>query len=1283
MRVRQKMLSLLLAAALALGALPGTALAREEAPGEIPASVPAETPAETPASAPAEIPEETPASAPAATPAEIPEETPASAPESAPAKAQERAADSGYCGENGGTNVRWSLDAAGTLTISGTGAMKDFGPPAGTSGTIETPPWRNECAAVVIEEGVTSVGSFAFYNCSKLKRADIAGSVESIGFKAFFLSASLESAVFGEGVKTIGEQAFCECGALQAARFPDSLSSIEKLAFGNCVGLTEVIIPQNVASVGEYTFDGCKNLAKAAFPEGLEVPDSALPTEVEKITYTGETPDDFDSIVENPGGSTGENPGGNTGENPGGNTGENPGGSTGENPGGSTGENPGGSTGENPGGDMPVTPPPAETVSSGPCGTSVSYVLDSNGLLTIRGNGKMGDYSGYSCPPWSTHIVKTVVIEEGVTSAGAYAFYNCKALESVRLPESLTAVGNYGFYGCATLPSVDIPQAVTSLGYNAFMGCGNLKEARVSLGLKKSVQSALPAACQVTYYGTTGGDCGKTPGTVTWTLDANGLLTIQGKGAMRDYGSRSPGPWGAEGVKTVVIEEGVSSVGGYAFYGCKALESVRLPESLTGIGSNAFEGCAALPSVTIPQAVTSLGYNTFSGCGSLKEARVHRQLKQIPSNVFPASCTVTRYGTATGDCGEIQGTVTWALDGDGLLTIRGKGRMKNFPYTYYAPEIPWDAASVKAVVVEDGVTSLGDYAFYQHKALESVRLPDSLTAIGRSAFNYCSALTEITLPRNLGSIKGQLLFYQSGLTRARVFYRTEYEPSNFPEDCLISIYGKTLTPGKPLRASRTAPAGSDNLHVGHWSRPKCSYLAPGDGGGFYRVDYSEENGLVMEEYGPGGAFYQGWDIPMELPMFGGFYSGSDGFYFVFGQQNPQESDSVEVLRVVKYTRDLERLGDARLMGGNTRDPFGAASCRMAEGNGLLYIHTGHRMMKSSDGLNHQACMTFSVDMAALEFQYQFYGVAHYETNGYVSHSFDQYIRVDGDRVIRLDLGDAYPRGAALFVNGPSLAGRPVCTVAMEWSGREGDNNTGSWLGGLEVSQSAYLTALSSVDQTGGNQHENETFNVYLLVTDKETLKTRTVQVTHYSEGGPVSVDAPRLVKFSDGRFLLLWEEQKGKEGYFGGMSYSEYTGRVKYAFFDGEGNQLGGIQSMPGAMSDCQPEIIDGKAVWYVTEDGGKPVFYQIGSDGKAGSFTPTTGQKPSGGSVTLPGEIRDVLAEGAPVFAASYSGGRLTGVYQGTVKDGKAVFSRKPLAGWTLYFPDGTGAPACPALKT
>ena len=132
---------------------------------------------------------------------------------------------------------------------------------------------------------------------------------------------------------------------------------------------------------------------------------------------------------------------------------------------------------------------------------------------------------------------------------------------------------------------------------------------------------------------------------------------------------------------------------------------------------------------------------------------------------------------------------------------------------------------------------------------------------------------------------------------------------------------------------------------------------------------------------------------------------------------------------------------------------------------------------------------------------------------------------------------------------------------------------------------------------------------------------------------------------------------------------------MKYAFFNGGGSQLGGVRSMSGALSDCQPAVIGGKATWYVTENGGAPVFYQIDSSGSAGSFRPgiSTG-------VVLPDSLLARLGRCETVFAASYNDkDRLTGVLRGVLEDGSAEFGQSVPRGWILCFLDGNGAPVCP----
>ena len=194
------------------------------------------------------------------------------------------AASSGICG----TNLTWTLDDAGTLTISGTGAMKDW--------TDElNVPWHSSAWAikkVVIGDKVTSIGKKAFYNCYNLSSvtigngvksignyafefceslvsANIPDSVTSIGSNAFYSCESLVSINIQNGVTSIGNSAFEYCESLVSINIPDSVTSIENSAFYHCESLVSVNVPNSVTSIGNFAFYSCKSLEKATIPASV------------------------------------------------------------------------------------------------------------------------------------------------------------------------------------------------------------------------------------------------------------------------------------------------------------------------------------------------------------------------------------------------------------------------------------------------------------------------------------------------------------------------------------------------------------------------------------------------------------------------------------------------------------------------------------------------------------------------------------------------------------------------------------------------------------------------------------------------------------------------------------------------------------------------------------------------------------------------------------------------------------------------------------------------------
>ncbi len=386
-------------------------------------------------------------------------------------------------------------------------------------------------------------------------------------------------------------------------------------------------------------------------------------------------------------------------------------------------------------------------------------------------------------------------------------------------------------------------------------------------------------------------------------------------------------------------------------------------------------------------------------------------------------------------------------------------------------------------------------------------------------------------------------------------------------------------------------------NASRWSNPVKSYLMDNGDGTFTRVE-SSGTSVIIETYNNEGVLQNKKSISNELTKFGGFYSGTEYNFLVFGQNNSEEDDNKEVIRVVQYTKNWEKKGTASLCGANTVGPFDAGSLRMVQYGDMLYVRTSHKMYKSDDGLNHQSNLTFSIDIPSMEITDQFSDVMNINY-GYVSHSFNQYITTDDSVLLAADHGDAYPR-AVVLIKYKSEAGNQTfiknssCNSVnvLKIKGSVGANDTGVALGGLVVSGSSYLTAGNSVAQND-SYSASGVRNIFVTSTSKDDFSeegTKINWITDYTDK-QTNVSNPHLVKFSDDHILLLYTANS----------------KVNYAFLDGEGNIDGEIKTMDGKLSDCVPIVIDDTALWYYTSNS-TPVFCQISSDGTSKTFLATNG---------------------------------------------------------------------------
>ena len=359
-----------------------------------------------------------------------------------------------------------------------------------------------------------------------------------------------------------------------------------------------------------------------------------------------------------------------------------------------------------------------------------------------------------------------------------------------------------------------------------------------------------------------------------------------------------------------------------------------------------------------------------------------------------------------------------------------------------------------------------------------------------------------------------------------------------------------------------------------WSDTVKSYLTVCDNGNYMRVQSGAIEGkLLVEYYSSDFEPLSTKLIDNELPIFGAFYDSGNNYYVLSGQENPKQNDSLEVFRITKYDKNWNKIKSCGLYGANTTVPFDAGSARMTHSGDHLLVRTCHEMYKSSDGNNHQSNVTIEVDMPSMTITDSYTGVMNVDY-GYVSHSFNQFIKTDGNHIVALDHGDAHPRSAVLvkynsdFTTGkffPSyfdkVSNIDVVTYPEYTAGHY--NYTGAAIGGFDVSSSSYIVAQSTVDLDYINT--SETRNVYVSAVSKDLSTNKLNKITSYAEGTD-SASAPQLVKINNNSFLLLWARDT----------------KVSCVKLNADGTVNGSIHTFEGSLSDCQPVIKNGRAVWYV-----------------------------------------------------------------------------------------------------
>lgn len=646
---------------------------------------------------------------------------------------------SGKCGKN----VSYSISDDGVLTISGTGAMNNFTYKSDDSSDC---PWhgvRYALKKIVVEDGVTSIGSCAF----------------SFDF-------SVTDVTLPSSLKTIGNDAFSGCYGLTSVVIPEGVTSVGAYAFALCSAIKTITVPASTTELGNHAFDTG------------EYYDGSYHTQLTDIHYKGTAQQWYQA---------------------------------------------GGNSAYNPQFTTVYCQGKALSTTSGQCGANAFWKLDKTGTLTIYGSGAMYDYpiddNQDSTSPWPVWVVKRIDVQEGITTIGAYAFCYTVNATALSLPDSLTTIGQDAFC-CYGGTEIVVPDNVTEIGYYAFNTCNNLQTITLPAGLReigpcfiecdalKTInfggtmeqwlvcgggQSTFPTTTSVVCQGGgtlyRSGTCGNH---LTWTLDSSGKLTISGTGDMSDYthdfeNNIRTSPWAdyRSMIRSIEIGSGVTSIGSCAFedtnitsltipgsvtaigdYGVKVnryLAELTLQPGLKSIGKEAFSRSYRLTTVTIPGSVTSIGKNAFTNNQQLTTVNFDGTQEQwnaaggknagVPSSATFHCVKVA----ASGKCGT---GVKWSLASNGVLTITGTG--KGIMKDYNPGKAPWASKTVTQVIIGEGVTHVGNYAFAEMD-ITRVTLPESLTSIGHHAFSF-TPITSVTIPGSVTTIGVEVFWGCSELT---------------------------------------------------------------------------------------------------------------------------------------------------------------------------------------------------------------------------------------------------------------------------------------------------------------------------------------------------------------------------------------------------------------------------------------------------------------------------------------------------------------------------------------
>ena len=697
--------------------------------------------------------------------------------------------DSGTCG----TSATWTYNTeTGALIISGTGAISNYK-------STQTRPWEkyeDEIKSIVINDGITKIGNYAFVNFGSLIYVSIPDSVTEIGSNVFKNCVNLKSVVMSDRVDTINYSAFEGCKNLIYVTLGKNISYIQDTTFKGCTSLTHVTVPDSVYYINAGAFVGCTSLKSVTIGKNVvAIYNNAFNecTSLKDVYYTG-TEDQWKGIsIDTTGNTALQNATMHYN-------------STGDTGGASHKHDLtvetleptcteagytkfvcecgyeytvnydalGHSIEETPV-ILPTTTTPGHTYSEkcSACGkvivesvtvpvlneTSIATssgdylisVLDQStdtltvyGCSTIEYGHKLNSFYNKDFGGNVSYHVETLIITEGITGIGNEALggYSYK---TVVIADSVKNIGTRAFCESELLESVIMGDGVQTIGAEAFKNCYRLSEMKIGKNVK-SIGNHAFLYCE----SLEGFDVDES--NLYYSADENGILYNGDKTELILC------PQGSK-VANYEMPSSVKEIRAGAFYKCPYIAYVKICDGVTTIPAEAFYRCENLNAVVIPASVTTIGESAFDYWCTLSKVYYCGTEEQwasitvgIDNDSLKSATIYFNYRDNESDSGSCGENLTWMYDSDtATLTISGTGVMTDFGYEN---DFPWYsyAKDIKKVIVDDGVTSISNNAFYGFSSLTSVQIADSITTIGEYVFGNCDSLKSITLPDSVTSI---------------------------------------------------------------------------------------------------------------------------------------------------------------------------------------------------------------------------------------------------------------------------------------------------------------------------------------------------------------------------------------------------------------------------------------------------------------------------------------------------------------------------------------------------